>query len=158
MKRSILILLVALLTLTVNAQKEEVIASAGGYDETSTISLSWTLGETIVPAYVTDELMLTPSLQPTLFVTAVEETIIDLIEVSVYPNPASEFVKVAFAEPLDTEADVFLLDLQGKLIYRGVLEVGTIEKVLDLQGYAQGVYLMRIVKGKLTNTYRVVKQ
>lgn len=158
MKRSIFVLLVACLTLNVKAQKEEVLANAGGYDETSTISLSWTLGETIVPAYVSEDLMLTPSLQPTLFVTAVEETIIGLIDVSVYPNPASDFVRVAFPEPLEAGVDIYLTDLQGKLLYRGVIEAASSEKVLNLQGYTNGVYLLRIVKGKLSNTYKVVKQ
>ncbi len=157
MKRSIFLIIAVLLTLSVRAQKEDVIASAGNFDESSSISLSWTLGEAFLPVYVSDELMLTPAIQPTLFVTAVEETILPFVDVKVFPNPASEFVRITFEDPVEDEIDISLMDVQGKLLYRGFMETGSSEIILDMQTYDSGVYLLRLVQGKLSNVYRIVK-
>jgi hypothetical protein len=157
MKRSILLIIAVLLTLSVSAQKEDVIASAGNYDESTSISLSWTLGEAFLPVFVGDQLMLTPTTQPTLFVTAVEETILPFVEVKVFPNPTSEFVRIAFEDPLEVEIDLFLLDLQGKLLLRDFIETASSEKIIDMRSYDSGVYLLRLVQGKLSNVYRIVK-
>lgn len=146
-----------MLTLSVSAQKEDVIASAGNYDESASISLSWTLGEAFLPVFVGDQLMLTPTTQPTLFVTAVEETILPFVEVKVFPNPTSEFVRIAFEDPLEVKIDLFLLDLQGKLLLRDFIETASSEKIIDMRSYDSGVYLLRLVQGKLSNVYRIVK-
>ena len=114
MKRSILLIVAVLLTLSVGAQTQEevmpsVISSAGGYskDENASISLSWTLGEAFLPFFVSNQLMLTPIIQPTLFASDVQNEIFPFVEVKIYPNPASEFIRITFEYPLEAGIDVF---------------------------------------------------
>ena len=57
MKHFIVVIMAALFAASAGAQvKQEVIASAGGYNSASGISLSWTLGETIIPTFTSPNL------------------------------------------------------------------------------------------------------
>ena len=79
------------------------------------------------------------------------------MEVKIYPNPASEFIRITFEYPLEAGIDVFLMDIQGKLLLRDFLGTMSTEMIINMQSYSPGVYLLRLVRGKLTNVYRIVK-
>jgi len=164
MKRSILLLTAALFTLSAIGQDlkpQQVIASAGGYNVdnivTPTISISWTLGETIIPSFTADGITLTHGFQQQLIVTTVEEMIEAVIKVTVFPNPANEVINIEFEEPVDGEIRLFLLNSQGKFVKTDVIEETTVNKQLNLQGLPAGLYYLKLVKGNLSNVYKVVK-
>jgi hypothetical protein len=158
MKRSILFLFTILLAFSLSAQvKQEVIASAGGYSVASGVSLSWTLGETIIPTYTNGGLTLTHGFQQQLIVTAIEENLEDVVKVTLYPNPASDVVNIKLESPLDGEVKLFLLDSRGKLIKTDFMEETAVEKEINLQDLPAGLYLLKMSKGKLSNVYKVVK-
>jgi hypothetical protein len=158
MKRSILFIFTILLAFSLSAQvKQEVIASAGGYSVASGVSLSWTLGETIIPTYTNGGLTLTHGFQQQLIVTAIEENLEDVVKVTLYPNPASDVVNIKLESPLDGEVKLFLLDSRGKLIKTDFMEETAVEKEINLQDLPAGLYLLKMSKGKLSNVYKVVK-
>jgi hypothetical protein len=158
MKRSILILIAVFIALSSGAQvKQEVIASAGGYNVSGGVSISWTLGETIIPTFQNGNLILTHGFQSQLIVTAVEENLDVLVNIKVFPNPASEIVNIQFDTPVDGEIVVYLLDSQGRLVKRDLIEPAMAQKQLNLQDMAAGIYYIKLVKGKLVNVYKVVK-
>lgn len=163
MKRNFSMLFMMLFALSVGAQqiKQEVIASAGGYNVASgnTISISWTLGETIIPTFKSADgsLILTPGFQQTYVITTVEEHLLNPVTVSVFPNPASDYVNIQFDTPTDGEISLFLLNNQGKPIKTGKIESGTLEKQINMQDLPSGIYYLRLIKGKLVNVYKVVK-
>jgi hypothetical protein len=158
MKRSILFIFTILLAFSLSAQvKQEVIASAGGYSVASGVSLSWTLGETIIPTFTNEKLTLTHGFQQQLIVTAVEENLEDVVKVTLYPNPASDIVNIKLGSPLDGEVKLFLLDSRGKLIKTDFMEETAVEKEINLQDLPAGLYLLKMTKGKLSNVYKVVK-
>jgi hypothetical protein len=158
MKRSILFIFTILLAFSLSAQvKQEVIASAGGYSVASGVSLSWTLGETIIPTFTNGGLTLTHGFQQQLIVTAVEENLEDVVKVTLYPNPASDIVNIKLGSPLDGEVKLFLLDSRGRLIKTDFMEETAVEKEINLQDLPAGLYLLKMTKGKLSNVYKVVK-
>jgi Secretion system C-terminal sorting domain len=158
MKRSILILIAVFIALSSGAQvKQEVIASAGGYNVSGGVSISWTLGETVIPTFQNGNLILTHGFQSQLIVTAVEENLDVLVNIKVFPNPASEIVNIQFDTPVDGEIVVYLLDSQGRLVKRDLIEPAMAQKQLNLQDMAAGIYYIKLVKGKLVNVYKVVK-
>lgn len=160
MKQYIFILVLILFALSASSQvKQEVIASAGGYNVNGALSISWTLGETIIPTFTSQDgsLILTHGFQQKLIITAVEENIDLLVNIKVYPNPASEVVNIQFEEPIDGEIVVAILDSQGKLVKRETVEADMVEKQISLQGFPAGIYYLRLTKGKLVNVYKVVK-
>jgi hypothetical protein len=163
MKRNLLILFIMLLTLSVGAQqiKQEVIASAGGFNVASdnSISISWTLGETIIPTFTSQDgsLILTHGFQQKVLITTVAENILNPVQVVVFPNPASELINIEFDTPTDGEISLFLLDTQGKLVKTEKIEAATTNKQINMQDLPSGIYYLRLTKGKLVNVYKVVK-
>jgi hypothetical protein len=163
MKRNFLLLFTMLFALSVGAQqiKQEVIASAGGYNVASggSISISWTLGETIIPTFTSQDgtLILTHGFQQKLIITTVEENILNPVHVVIFPNPASELVNIEFDVPTDGEITVFLLDSQGKLVKTDKIGLAETNKQMNLQDLPSGIYYLRLTKGKLVNVYKVVK-
>jgi hypothetical protein len=77
--------------------------------------------------------------------------------VTVFPNPASDYLNISFDEPLDTEVNLMLIDAQGKLFKNQVIEAATSEIQLNFQDLPSGIYLLKLTKGKLSNVYKVVK-
>ncbi len=160
MKRLFLVLFVSLLALSAAAQvKQEVIATAGGYSSVTDFSISWTLGETIIPNYKASDnsIQLTHGFQYSLIPTTVEENIETPVKVTVYPNPASENIKISFEEPIDGEITLLMINSQGKPVKTDVIEIMAVEKMLNLQDLPSGIYYLKLTKGKLVNVYKVVK-
>ena len=163
MKRNTLIIISLLLGLAVNAQqiKQEVIASAGGYNKSAdnSISISWTLGETIIPTFTSDDgsLILTHGFQQRLIITTVEENLEDLVQVTIYPNPTSEMINIQFQTSPDKEILVYLLDASGKLVKTDKIDVATLNKTINMQDLPAGMYYIRLIKDRLVNVYKVVK-
>jgi hypothetical protein len=160
MKRSIFILFSMLSALLLNAQPvQEVISTAGGYNTNSGISLSWTLGETIIPTFKSQDgtFILTHGFQQKLLVTAVEETIDAHLKIKVFPNPVVESVNIQLDASADEEMDVDIVDSQGKLVKTDTIEPAMTEKAINLQDMPAGVYFLRLTHGKHVNIYKVVK-
>ena len=141
--------------------KQDVIASAGGYNVASgnTISISWTLGETIIPTFTSQDgsIVLTHGLQQNIVITTVEENLINPVKIIVFPNPTSEIVNIEFETPTDAEITLFLLNNQGSLVKTIQIPTTTLTKEINMQDLPSGIYFLRILKGKLVNVYKVVK-
>ncbi len=160
MKRYIFTLLTVLVALSVNAQvQQEVIASAGGYNVNGDLSISWTLGETIIPTFTSQDgtLILTHGFQQQLIITAVEENLAVLVNLKVFPNPSSDFVNIQFDSPLDGEVNLYIIDSQGKIVKTDIVEPSMVDKQINLQDVPAGIYYLRLTKGKLVNVYKVIK-
>ncbi|MGD0341896.1 MAG: T9SS type A sorting domain-containing protein, partial [Bacteroidales bacterium] len=160
MKRYIFILITSLIVLNASVQAQQVIASAGGYytNTPANLTLSWTLGETIIPSYpVNNGLQLTTGFQSVLRSVIVEENIDNPVKVTVFPNPAGDYLNISFADPLDAEVNMMVIDTQGRLFKTQKIEAATSEIQLNFQDLPSGVYLVKLTKGKLTNVYKVVK-
>ncbi len=162
MKKIFIIAITWLFALHVSGQvKQEVIASAGGYNKSSdnSLSISWTLGETIVPTYVSQDgsLILTHGFQQKVIITSIEENIEVPVSVTVYPNPAGESVNIRFESLVDRLIQVQILDAQGRIVKTDRIEMSVIQKTINIQDLPPGVYFLRLIKGNLVNVYKLVK-
>lgn len=141
--------------------KQEVIASAGGFNKSSdnTISISWTLGETIVPSYVSQDglLILTHGFQQKIIITSVEENLEVPVTVTIYPNPASEAINIRFESVVDKLIQVQFMDAQGRIVKTDRIDISVLQKTINLQDLPPGVYFMRLIKGGQANVYKIVK-
>jgi hypothetical protein len=156
-----IIILLSGISAMAQTTKQEVIASAGGYNVSSdnVLSISWTLGETIIPTFTSQDgsLILTHGFQQKLIITAIDENIDSPVKVKIYPNPASEVVNIQFNAATDKEIVLYLLDTQGKLVKTGLIEEATTEMNINIEDLPAGIYYLRLMKGKLVNVYKVVK-
>jgi hypothetical protein len=141
-------------------QKLEVIASAGGYNVApgGAISISWTLGETIIPDYtVPGVLSIVHGFQQRVVITEVEMNIESPVSVNVYPNPVSDIVKIEFEQPVDIEVKGYLIDSRGSMVKIFSIGAGTVVQEVSMENLPAGLYYLRLQKGKFANVYRVVK-
>jgi hypothetical protein len=160
MKRFLFILFVFIsATAAFGQQKLDVISSAGGYNVATGISISWTLGETIIPNFTSPDgtISLAHGFQQKLIITKVEELIENPVNIRIYPNPASQFLKIEFEQPLDSDIQISFLDFRGKVVETGIIGSGTYFHEVNLQNLSSGIYFLRLQKGKFVNVYRVVK-
>lgn len=161
MKKYTLLALFTLFCFVISGQaKQQVIATAGGYKlKDNTISLSWTLGETITPTSKSSDgfLILTHGFQQIIVITAMEEEILNPVSVIVYPNPASERVMIRFDTPVTGEVKLLMTDGNGKIVLNETIGDSVIEHEVNLQNFSPGLYFIRLVKGNHINVYRVVK-
>lgn len=159
MRRFVIIILSSLLYLPVMSQvaRQDVIASAGGYNSATGVSLSWTLGETIVPTFSSSNLILTHGFQQQLIITSVQENLESLVKITIYPNPAVDVINLLLDEALEGEVEISVIDYMGRLVRTDFMEAFMIEKQINMSDLPGGIYFMRLTKGKLSNVYKVVK-
>jgi chaperonin cofactor prefoldin len=74
-----------------------------------------------------------------------------------YPNPTNNKSRLE-VEGLDSDADVFVYDMVGRVIQKHRLNKGTTELDIDLSGYAKGVYSIRIVNESINQTKKLIVQ
>lgn len=89
-------------------------------------------------------------------VTSVRESKSFAAEITLYPNPASNYTSVNLVTEQNTSAIIYITDLSGKVLrtpYSGELSSGDNRIDLDLNGLKSGIYLVRI-SGVTGNTFR----
>ncbi len=161
MKRFVLLLIMIFMIASVNCQmKQDVISSAGGYSSSGSMSLSWTLGETIVQTFSSGDLILTHGfIQPDTaikIITEIEDLDV-LVNLKLFPNPSSEILNIQFESFSEGEVILVIVDSQGRLIKRDVIVPPMTLKQINMQDIPAGTYYLRLTKGKLANVYKVVK-
>ena len=94
----------------------QVVANAGGFTTTSTVQLSYTLGETVIEYLSTPEAILSQGFQQenaeTVSLQDLEGTEFQLIA---YPNPFINSIEIK-SEQLIDDANFELTDVNGKIV------------------------------------------
>jgi hypothetical protein len=158
MKHCLSIVLFLALAVSLKAQvKHDVIASAGDYSLSGGVSVSWTLGETVIPTYQNGDLILTHGFQQQLIVATLEKNLDLQVEILIYPNPASDILNVQFGSPTEEVMSLLLIDTRGRVVKTISVEISSSEKQINMQDMAAGLYYLKLTKGKLSNVYKVVK-
>ncbi|HLP13097.1 MAG TPA: T9SS type A sorting domain-containing protein [Flavobacteriales bacterium] len=83
----------------------------------------------------------------------------ELSDLAIYPNPANEQLNIAFNVIENTNAVVSILDVAGKVIYTTTLNAtGGINKhLVNVAGFNNGVYFVRVNAGELSSTIKFIK-
>ena len=154
LKKNYLLLLGLTVPLITNAQ--QVVTTSGGSMTNNTVQANWTIGETITETASTNKSALTSGLnQPTLKIETSVENIKSKINVSVFPNPTSQFVNIKYEGQFPFKAKI--LTLKGTIL--SVSEIKDQNTQLDFSNKASGIYIVEITdKSGKSNTYRIVKQ
>lgn len=112
----------------------QVIAGSGGYAENGSYSMSYTVGEAVIPTATSASYHLTQGFQQGyLFVLSVDEFETP-IDISVYPNPARDILNISASE--NTRMSVY--DMQGKLVR--TLDILSSLTTLDVSELSRGTY------------------
>jgi hypothetical protein len=82
------------------------------------------------------------------------------LQVSVYPNPASDVLNVKYQTPTTTDAIITVFDVTGKtILIKTISEAATQEKVeqLIVSDLQKGAYYLRMESGESTETVKFFK-
>lgn len=161
--KKIYTVILSLFTLTAWSQDipMQVIAAGGGYFENTSagLSISWTLGEVAYTTLTSVDFILTQGFQQgNLFTTSVDKPEITQNDITIYPNPVRDYVKVKFEIPNASGKVTFdLYDITGRKVISKVMNVEqSVPTELNLSEIRSGIYLLKVMLEK-DNLNRIVK-
>ena len=81
-------------------------------------------------------------------------------DLSIYPNPASDKLNIKFNTSTADNFDIVIYNVTGQVVYKETLNnfLGSYYNELNINDFAQGVYLMQIKSSKGATTRKVVIQ
>lgn len=137
----------------------EVIASAGDHFENGDISLSWTLGEPVIATFEGNYILTQGFHQDFYIITAIDEIKLENISVNIYPNPTPNFVNIKINSEKQINEDCFiqLFDATGRLIKEEKSSASNDIINWDLQSFERSHYILKVVLGTQTKTFKIIK-
>jgi hypothetical protein len=84
----------------------------------------------------------------------------DDIKLSVYPNPAKDFIVIKFSGSISSDITVSVLDALGKSYYSYKFRFVNLEreKIIDLSLLKGGLYFVIVKTTKSIKTYKIIKE
>jgi hypothetical protein len=159
-RHTVLVLLALLVSWTARAQHIDpaVIAVSGGFAQTSSVSVSWTVGQTAVETRSSRAGTLSEGFQQAyLTVIPMREKPIPF-SLNLYPNPTRSSVLVNMAA---VEEDVTLVvhNLLGEAVLRTELRSGDQLTRLSFDALPNGLYMLAAFtnRGERLGLYKIVK-
>jgi hypothetical protein len=77
-------------------------------------------------------------------------------QLSVFPNPATDFVQVNLAKATGTENEIRVMDVTGKMVYSTSSDASTV--TLNVSGFASGIYFVQVKNSTFTVTGKFFKK
>ncbi len=138
-----------------------VVAVSGGTVRTQTMTLDWTLGESVVETATTSGRVYTQGFhQPMLQVSEQPLARSDAgYTFTVAPNPVASLLTIGIAAPDSNPLQLLLTDLQGRQYTVPAVPANTTSTQIDMTLFPAGTYLLRIGKadGAPLKSYKIVK-
>ncbi len=89
--------------------------------------------------------------ETTTIYTPVMTAIADLgfanLNITIFPNPASDLVAIQMSGLIDDDVEIELLDMSGKLVSTSQIEKGSTIAYFDVQAVYEGAYILRFSNG-----------
>lgn len=96
---------------------QQVISCAGNIGKSNAAQISYTIGETVTNTIVGSETILTQGFhQGIIHLTAIESIELSTIEVSIFPNPATDIVHLMILNNEQGNYTCSIFDLSGRLL------------------------------------------
>ncbi|MDX6191746.1 family 16 glycosylhydrolase [Flavobacterium sp. Fl-318] len=81
----------------------------------------------------------------------------EVTEVSIYPNPANEYIELSVPAKL-TNKEVTIHDLAGNLVAKSRMDTAVEEKVIDISRLPKGIYILNFSSDQKSVTKKVIKK
>jgi hypothetical protein len=147
MKKTIFILSVFTIlgSVSLNAQLLQVTDVSGGTGKAGSTAIAWSIGELAISSLESGNVMLTQGyLQPVLVATAIDEKDGLPFTLTVYPNPAREWIEVRLYEADWKDFTFQLQDVSGRLLCKVIPQGNTTR--IPMTQYGAGLYLLKALQ------------
>ena len=147
----------------------EIISSAGDISKTASISLEWTLGETVIESSKTADKHYTQGfhqsyLKVISIFPAKNESLASDYNMMIFPNPVESILEIKIStENLSKdeigEVELFLIDIRGQQLLVQKTNDKSNSTFLDMTGFPSGTYFLKAQKenGLLLKSFKIVK-
>jgi len=137
---------------------QNIIATAGSTLSNSNGSISFTIGESVANTLIKGDRTITQGFHQTNISVSLVSELKDIdFMISVFPNPAYDFLTISLNTDKVDGFQYLLFDINGKLLAQKKLESN--ETSVSVEGLPSGVYLIKIREGlKELKTFKIVKQ
>ncbi len=161
--QAILLLLLAVGGGSLMAQSvsKTVLASNGGETITTPYTYTWTIGESVIANTSVPSYIITQGFHPISATTTGVAEIESNVQLSVFPNPASDVLNVKIANPSGGSLALQVYDVSGKMCLPAkYLTDGVSQSTeLNFSSLPSGTFYISILNGtKKQNTVTVIKQ
>lgn len=166
MRNTVVAIVFCLMSTFVFSQKLEssIIASQGGYDSTSFISLEWTLGENVVETVTHKNNIFSQGFHQSFIRKTIKIVKREMFEypldITVYPNPVAASFTVYLSATFDSVLNADLYDITGKMVKHSVINKMENTLVYEVGGMPSGIYLLRVsnASGLLLKVQKIIKK
>lgn len=135
----------------------ELVSSAGEHFENSSYRLDWSIGEPAIETYTNTSYTLTQGFhQNTYTVTEIKSLKFSKIDITAYPNPASDFITIETFDDMLQNTIIELTDMQGRIF----LEENYTErkKTINLLNFSEGIYFINVKSnGRIIKSFKIIK-
>jgi len=141
-----------------SAQIQSVTAASGASLQGENVSVSFTLGESVINTLQNSNLKVTQGFHQTkLVVTAIDAIENLAVKIEAYPNPVSDNLNFTLSEMLSAETRYALYDSYGGLILEKQLD--DLNTSISFQNLVSAVYILRVSQGTSTvKTFKIIKR
>jgi hypothetical protein len=141
-------LLFALFATVTQMRAQTVLASAGNSYASPSVSVNWTVGETIIETFDTNNALVTQGMhQQSALPSSVSE--VQANALTLWPNPAREQVTISGSRQPIEHIEIF--DAVGKLVASHAQK-----NVFNVAPLSAGSYVVRVRSGSLHEEHRLV--
>ena len=137
---------------------QQVVSSSGASFTNASGSLSYTIGEPVIATLTTSDAILTQGFHQTrLKVTGIGDAGLPGVEVSAFPNPVREMIRLKVTAPGMNNLKYSLYDMQGKVIREAELKGPETE--ISFSSLKAATYFLKVHSaGKELRVLKIVKE
>jgi len=152
-----IILGICFITVGLALQAQHIVPASGIYHVSASGSISFIIGNLVTTTYTGTNTVLTPAIQQTNLSITKVQTMQDIdFDISIYPNPVNEFVRLKIKRDNLIGMNYQLYDINGKLLQKAPLEGN--ETLIPFNRLLPSTYFIKVMEGKRElETFRVVK-
>jgi len=137
----------------------DVISSGGGNFENGDLSLSWTIGETVISTLESDYILTQGFHQDFFIITAVDEQEMENISINIFPNPTQDFLNIEWKSNTSSNEiiNIQLLDANGRILTERTFNSSSDVMKINLQSFERAHYILRLINGRQIKTFKIIK-
>lgn len=136
-----------------------VIASGGGFGESSSGSISYTFGETFINSWMISGFSLSEGFQQGWMLRDSSPDVMFGFEV--LPNPVTDKLRIRIYESIPQQYTATVYSVIGKLFYNALMEFTEYgnPNYIDFSEFPMGIYFLRLISAdkKIIRTFKLEK-
>ena len=157
--RKIILLVVALAMTNLaisQTTSPELVSSSGDSFSNATYQLDWSVGECVTATHSAGDYVITQGFHQNTYVITTVEDLRAEIEMTVYPNPTSDFISLKVESSKAENMRYTIIDFTGKVLQ--ISDFSSDIEQINFSNYAVGTYFISVMENnQLIKSFQIIK-